>query len=41
MSRIYVNPLHGKKYKAELSIGSGTGRRRKTRTFDDKNDAKE
>lgn len=40
MSRIYANPLQGRKYKAELSIGSGKYRRRKTRTFDDKDDAK-
>ena len=40
MSRIYANPLKGKAYKAELSMGSGSKRRRKRRTFDNKSDAK-
>lgn len=41
MSRIYLNPLNGRKYKAELSMGSGNQRRRKTRTFDDVTQAKQ
>lgn len=40
MSRVYINPLKGKKYKAELSIGSGKERKRKTHTFNDKETAK-
>lgn len=41
MSRIYLNPLsQGRKYKAELSLGSGKSRHRKTKTFDDIKQAK-
>ncbi|GAY71965.1 site-specific integrase [Lentilactobacillus kosonis] len=40
MSRIYLNPMKGKRYKAEFSIGSGKQRKRKTHTFDDKETAK-
>ncbi|MDO7796496.1 tyrosine-type recombinase/integrase [Lactiplantibacillus plantarum] len=41
MSRIYLNPLKGRKYKAELSLGSGGSRRRKTKTFNEISQAKQ
>lgn len=41
MSRIYLNPLNGRKYKAELSLGSGGSRRRKTKTFNEISQAKQ
>ncbi|MBO2714937.1 integrase [Lactiplantibacillus plantarum] len=41
MSRIYLNPLNGRKYKAELSLGSGKSRRRKTKTFNEASQAKQ
>ncbi|WP_341778684.1 tyrosine-type recombinase/integrase [Levilactobacillus sp. HBUAS70063] len=41
MSRVYPNPMKGgRAYKAEFTIGSGSTRRRKTKTFDDQKQAK-
>ena len=40
MSRVYRNPLKGRKYKAEVSVGSGSTRKRKSKTFNDMTEAR-
>ncbi|MET7103445.1 phage integrase SAM-like domain-containing protein [Lactiplantibacillus plantarum] len=40
MSRGYRNRLKGRKYKAEVSVGSGSTRKRKTKTFNNMTEAR-